>query len=96
MSNKAAVISVLTQMNERPGTIARSLRAFERSARVLSDDHPRLIDEYPDRWVAVADRTVMAHGDTLEQVLEQIDAQGISRADVIVRFMERTQRTLIL
>jgi glutathione S-transferase len=60
------------------------------------DHHPRLIDEYPDQWVAVADSAVMAHGDTLEQVLTQIDAQNISRADVIVRFIERTQRTLIL
>ena len=96
MSNKAIVVNALTQMNEQPSTIAQSLRVFQRAARVLSDNHPRLIDEYPDQWVAVADSTVMVHGDTLEQVLEQIDAQDISRADVIVRFIERTQRTLIL
>ena len=96
MSNKAAVMDVLTRMNEHPSAMARSLRAFQRSARVLSDNHPRLIDEYPNQWVAVADSTVMAHGDTLEQVLTRIDAEDISRADVIIRFMERTQRTLIL
>ncbi len=96
MSNKAVVMDVLTRMNEHPDTMARSLRAFHRSARVLSDNHPRLIDEYPNQWVAVADSTVMAHGDTLEQVLARIDAENISRADVIIRFIERTQRTLIL
>ena len=96
MNNKAVVMSVLAQMNEHPSRMAQSLRAFQRSARVLSDSHPRLIDEYPDQWVALADSTVMAYGDTLEQVLTQIDAQNISRADVIVRFIERTQRTLIL
>ena len=96
MSNKAVVMSVLTQMNEHPGTMARSLRAFQRSARVFSDNQPRLINEYPNQWVAVADCTVVAHGDTLEQVLTQIDADGISRADVIVRFIERTQHTLVL
>ena len=95
VSNKA-VVSVLTEMNEDPGNTARSLRAFQRSARVLSNDHPRLINEYPDQWVAVTDSTVIAHGDTLEQVLAQIDAKDIPRADVIVRFIERTQRTLIL
>ena len=96
MSNKAAVMNVLTQMSEHQSTMARSLRAFQRSARVLSDNHPRLIDEYPNQWVAVANGTVMAHGNTLKQVLAQIDAEGISRDDVIVRFIERTQRTLIL
>lgn len=96
MSNKAAVMSVLTQMSEHQSAMARSLRAFQRSARVLSNSHPRLIDEYPDQWIAVADSTVVAHGDTLDQVLTQIDAENISRADVIVRFIERTQRTLIL
>jgi len=96
MSNKAVVMDVLTRMNEHPSAMAQSLRAFQRSARVLSDNHPRLIDEYPNQWVAAADSTVMAHGDTLEQVLTRIDAEGISRADVIIRFIERTQRTLIL
>lgn len=96
MSNKTAVMNVLTQMHERPSKMARSLRAFQKSARVFSDNYPRLIDEYPDQWVAVADSAVMASGDTLEQVLERIDDKNISRADVIIRFIERTQRTLIL
>jgi len=96
MSNKAIIMSALTQMDERPNKMGRSLRAFQRSARVLSDSHPRLIDEYPNQWVAVADSTVIAHGNTLKQVLKQVDAGDIPRADVIVRFIDRTQRTLIL
>ena len=96
MSKKALVMSTLTQMNEHPRGMARSLRAFQRSARVLSDNHPRLIDEYPNQWVAVADSAVVAHGNTLKQVLKQVDAEGMSRADVIVRFIDRTERTLIL
>lgn len=96
MSNKASIISALTQMGERPRTISRSLRAFQRSARILSDSHPRLINEYPNQWVAVADSTVIAHDNTLKKVLKKVDAEGVSRADVIVRFIDRTQRTLIL
>lgn len=96
MSKKVAVMSALTQMGENPKTMARSLRAFQRSARVFSNNHPRLIDEYPNQWVAVANSTVMAHGNTLNQVLKQVDAEGISRADVIVRYIDRAKRTLIL
>ena len=96
MSNKVAVKSVLTQMNERPEDMARSLRHFQRSAQALSSNQPRLIDDYPDQWVAVSDSTVVAHGKSLEEVLRKVDKKGFQRADIMVRFIERTQRTLIL
>lgn len=96
MSNKAAVLSALAQMNERPESTARSLRKFQRSARALSSNQPRLIDEHPDEWVAVSNSTVVAHGNSLDAVLRQVDRKGVNRSDVIVRFIERTQRTLIL
>lgn len=96
MSNKAAVLSALAQMNERPDNTARSLRKFQRSAHVLSSNQPRLINEYPDQWVAVSDSTVVAHGKNLDNILRQVDRKGFRRSDVIVRFIERTQRTLIL
>lgn len=96
MSNKAAVLSALAQMNERPDSAARSLRKFQRSAWILSSNQPRLIDEYPDQWVAVSDSTVVAHGKNLDTILRQVEKKGIHRSDVIVRFIERAQRTLIL
>lgn len=96
MSNKAAVLSALAEMNERPDNTARSLRRFQRTAHVLSSNQPRLINEYPDQWVAVSESTVVAHGKSLDSVLRKVDRKGVHRSDVIVRFIERTQRTLIL
>ena len=96
MSNKAEVLSALAQMNERPDEAVRSLREFERSARALSSNQPRLIDEYPDQWVAVADGTVIVHEKSLDEVLWKVDKKGFRRSEVIVRFLERTQRTVIL
>ena len=83
-------------MNERPNAASRSLRAFQRSERSLSNNHPRLTIEYLDQWVAVANRTVIAHGESLEQVLADADATDTPRTDVIIRFIERIQRTLVL
>lgn len=96
MTNKTAVLTALRDMNEHPRDTARSLRKFHRAARVLSDNQPGLIDQYPDQWVAVSDGAVVAHGDDLNRVLRQVDRAGIPRSDIIVRFLERTQRTLIL
>lgn len=96
MSGKAEVLAALARTAERADRIADSLTRFEDAATVLSSEHPRLIDEYPNRWVAVSDRRVLAHGDTIDAVLEAVDRKGIDRASVIVRLIERNQRTLIL
>jgi hypothetical protein len=96
MSNKATVMSALAQMGERPGAAARSLRGFERSAQVLSSNHPRLIDEYGNKWIAISDSMVVAHGTSLDKVLRKVDRQKLPRSDVIVRFIERSPGTLVL
>ena len=95
MSGKA-ILSALAQMNDNPSDVAQSLSECPRSARALSNDHPRLINEYPDQWVAIANCEVMAHGDNLDQVLADIDSWNIPRDSVILRFIEQTQRTLVL
>ena len=97
MSNMPkAVLRALASLDEHPNNTALSLRKFQHSSQVLSGNHPRLIDEYPDQWVAVISSDVVAHGKTLKHVLRQVDKKGLSRSDVIVRFIERTKRTLVL
>ena len=96
MTNRDAVLTALAEMDERPEDAARSLHDFQRSASVLSSDQPRLINKYPNQWVAVSDGSVVAHGKNLDKVLSQVDKMGVRRSEIIVRFIERTRRTLIL
>ncbi len=96
LSHRDAVLSVLAKMNERPENTVRSLREFHESSRVLSSSHPRLIDEYPDQWVAVSGEGVISHGESLDYVLGEVDKKGLRRSDTLIRFIERAQRTLIL
>ena len=96
MDDKSPVSEILELMNEPPASTADSLRAFEKSASLLSQSEPRLIDRYADHWVALAQGKVVAQAKSLKAVLEAIDRQGISRSDVVVRFIEPKERTLIL
>lgn len=96
MTGTVDAMSILDQMDKSPAEVAASLQAFSESARVLSSSHPRLIDEYPDRWIAVFHGAVRADADTLEEVLTEIDEARIPRSDVIVRFIEREPRSYIL
>lgn len=87
--------AVLEQLGD-PKDVERDLRSFRSTARVLSSSHPRLIDRYPKQWVALYRGRVRASGSTFASVMAQIDKKGLPREHVIVRFIDRNQRTMIL
>lgn len=82
-----------------PKVVGRELRSFKRSARSLSSDHPRLIDKYEDEWVAVYRGNVVAHAKTLASMMRRLDAldkRRVPRRQIIVRFIARSPKTMIL
>ncbi len=80
-----------------PLTAVRELEQVKRSAQVLSAEHPRLIDGYAQRWVALHDGHVIADAETIGGLLARIDeVDPASRNHVLVRFIDRHQQTLIL
>jgi hypothetical protein len=96
MAAKPADSEVLEQLKRDAPALGRELRDFAAAAQVLSSDHPRLIDEYPDQWVAIYEGQVCAHGESLKSVLNQLAEQHIPAEKAIVRFIERAQKTMIL
>jgi pyrimidine operon attenuation protein/uracil phosphoribosyltransferase len=95
MAIDASKKAVLEQLGN-PTEVARGLEDFRRAAKVLSSQHPRLIDRYPKQWVAVYNGKVRARGRTFRAVLEQLDKAGVPREHAIVRFIDKNQRTMIL
>jgi|SRR5439155_15399623 len=91
-TKKRALQSVLGN----PARLNRVLQQFRKAAQALSSDHPRLIDEYPNQWVAVYRGKVAAHGPTLDAVLGKMKRKAIPQARTIVRYIEKNKRTMIL
>ncbi len=79
-----------------PREVDRQLQSFRKTVGVLSSDHPRLIDRYSNQWVAVYEGEVKASGNTLHAVVRKVEKQGLPRENTVVRFIDRSQRTLIL
>lgn len=79
-----------------PTEIDRSLTAFSRSAQVLSTDHPRMIEKYPKQWVAIYDGKVRARASTFLSLMSQADKEELPRNDLVVRYIDRNQRTMVL
>jgi hypothetical protein len=79
-----------------PRQVDRELAQFRRTSKLLSADRPRLVDLYAQRWVALYDGTVRAVADTVEEVLAEVEKEGIPKEHVIVRFVDKELRTMIL
>ena len=93
---KAAPADLLKRLGGTPEQIDREIREFAEAAKVLSSDHPRLIDEHPSHWVGVYRGHVAASAKSLVSLMTQLDRKGIPREKAIVRFIDREERTLIL
>lgn len=87
--------SVLEKLGN-PSRIDKELHSFRKSAMVLSSKHPRLINRYPKQWVAVYNGKTVAVGRTLSSTLRIADKRGIPREHVIVRYIDKNQRAMIL
>jgi hypothetical protein len=93
-SKKMDILEILR--SQSPVRLNRDLQRFRKAAQAFSSEHPRLIDKYPNQWVAVYDGKVAAHASTLPAILGKIKRKRIPQAHTIVRYIEKNKRTMIL
>lgn len=62
--------------------------AFERTSRFLAGATRDLMKQYPRKWVVAYDEKICAIGDTLDDVLKQLDEKGIPRLGTAVEFLD--------
>jgi len=79
-----------------PKALDRDLQRFRRSASLISQNQPRLVDTYGNMWVAFYEGEVQAAAKTLRSLLMEVDNRKLPRGQIIVRYMEEPPRTLIL
>ncbi|MBI4216087.1 MAG: hypothetical protein HY687_01650 [Chloroflexi bacterium] len=95
MAVNAMTQTVLEQLGN-PAAVDRELQSFRRAARVLSSKNPRMIDRYSKQWIAVYRGRVRAQGRTFLSLITQVDKLKLPREHVIVRFIDKNERTMIL
>jgi len=95
MENKGKSEFIQNHLGD-PRKIADGLRRFRKSALVLSKQRPRMIQEHPQEWVAVFDGRVRAADKSFNKLMGEIDKQGIPRGEVLVRFIDKSERIMIL
>ena len=80
-----------------PRTVLKELELAKRSANALSTSQPRMVDRYPNKWIALHDGGVVADSDTIDGLFARVnEIDPTIRHRVLVRFISRHQQTLIL
>jgi hypothetical protein len=87
---------IASSLGATPKQVDRELRAFSRAAKLLSSDHPRLIDEHPKEWVAIYDGKVCASDKSLRALIARLREEGIPANEAIIRYIDTSGRKLIL
>ena len=62
----------------------------------MRKERPHLAADYPDKWVAMGREGLLAAGDSMDQVLGQLEDQGVDGVDVVIEFMDTDPPLLIL
>lgn len=88
--------NVLKYLGAAPEQIGAELESFTEAAKVLSSDHPRLINTHPMEWVAIYDGDVAVSAGTHDSLMSKLSARGIPPSQTVVRFIDRTEKTFIL
>jgi hypothetical protein len=87
---------IASHLRATPKQMDRELRAFSRAARILSSDHPRLIENHPKEWVGIYDGKVCATGKSFAALVSKLKKHGFSPSDAIIRYIDTSGRKLIL
>ena len=62
----------------------------------MRKEHPSLVERHPDKWVAMGQKGVLAIGDSMDEVLREIESRGLNGVDVVIDFLDTDPPLLIL
>ena len=95
MTTKERALKALESLGGAKRVREELLEYTERVER-FERKRSQLTEQYPDKWVAMADGEVVAVADSLEDVLTELDECGLRRSDAVVEFLDTHPRNMIL
>ena len=72
------------------------LRRFGEDCRYLGDHWDELLKQYPNHWVAVYRKEVIAAASTQEELIKQVSDKGHRPGKIAMKFLDTNPPILIL
>ena len=94
--SRVAKKTLASHLGATPQQMDCELRTFSRAAKILSSDHPRLINQHPKQWVALYDGKIRASAKSFRAVVAKLKKQGLPPNETMIRYVDTSGRKLIL
>jgi len=59
---------------------------LENDFKFFKDNHQRLFDEYPNKYLVIKEKTVIATADNFEDALSQAKMQGLELGTFLIQY----------
>ena len=79
-----------------PEAIIAGLREYRLIVKRMWAEKAALTEAHPNRWVAMGKDGVLAVGDSMDEVLEEVESRGIHGGDIVIEFLDTDPPLLIL
>ena len=93
--SEAEVMRIIEEMGG-PAALLEGAEEFHQAVVRMDEEREQLTAKHPYKWVVMSNNGVLAIGDTLEQVLEEIEDGGNRPRNVFVDFMDPDPMDMIL
>jgi len=95
MNTKENVRKIIEE-NGGVAAIHAGLKDFEQRAKLMNTIHDDLVKKYPNQWVALLRGGKMCVGDTLTELMSEIDEKGLDRTSAFIKYMATDPPLMIL
>lgn len=88
--------STIEEIIGDPKRLDAELQNFRKDTQILSSRRANLIKKYQKKWVAIYEGKVQASAPSINSVLQAVDKLGLPRENIVVRFVDKNVRRMIL
>src|SRR5688500_2141097 len=76
--------------------LPRSFDEFKQDVEFLAANHQQLAERFPDEWIAIVARQVVAHSRRRSEITRRLKSKGLLDKSPVIEFLSSAPPNLIL
>ena len=94
--NMKIYVRKIIEENGGLAAIHAGSKDFEQRAKLINTIHDDLVKKYSNQWVTLLRGGKMCVGDTLTELMSEIDENGLDRTSTFIKYMATDPPLMIL